>query len=177
MTYLVFIVLLVVTPLVVIPPLVRQLSELNVDIQRLLEQAELLISNQIILPGGFVIDSAAVVSQLAVTFQTIIEPFFSTTLSFLVDVISSLVWVIFILVVSFYLIKDGPALRKWFEAKLPLDYRDDILRLRDEINKIWAAFFRGQLLLALVVAIIFVAIRFYSGDAICPGHGCVCRLA
>ncbi len=140
LTYLVFIVLLVITPVVVIPPLVRQVSELNLDIQRLFDQVDLLISNEILLPGGYVIDSTAVVSQLAVTFQTIIEPFFSTTLSFLVEVISSLVWVIFILVVSFYLIKDGPALRRWFESKLPPDYREDILRLRDEVNKIWSAF-------------------------------------
>ncbi len=161
--YLVLIVLLALLPLVFISPLVRQLSELNVDIQQLLEGADALIANQIFLPGGFLIDGAAVVEQLARALQTILEPFFSTTLGFLLDVISSLVWIIFILVVSFYLIKDGPALRVWFENKLPPDYREDILRLRDEINQIWSAFFRGQLLLALVVALIFITIGFVLG--------------
>jgi hypothetical protein len=65
--------------------------------------------------------------------------------------------------VSFYLIKDGPALRAWFETLPPPHYQEDYIRLRDEISTIWGSFFRGQLILALVVAIIFTSIGFLIG--------------
>jgi predicted PurR-regulated permease PerM len=162
-SYAILIVVVSLLPLVVVPPLAGQLADLNVDLQQEIDQVVRLLSNQIVLPGGFVIDSEAIITQVTAALQTIVEPFFGRTLSLLVDVISSLIWVIFILVVSFYLIKDGVALRIWFEAQLPPDYKEDILLLRDEINKIWGAFFRGQLLLALVVAVIFVVIGFGLG--------------
>ncbi len=162
-SYVIMIVILSLLPLVVIPPFTRQLTDLNVDLQQVIDQVVTLLSNQLVLPGGFIIDSEEIIAQLTTALQTVLEPFFGRTLSLLMDAISSLVWVIFILVVAFYLIKDGSTLRTWFEAQLPPEYRDDILRLREEINKIWAAFFRGQLLLALVVAIIFVVIGFGLG--------------
>jgi predicted PurR-regulated permease PerM len=50
---------------------------------------------------------------------------------------------------------------KWL-AVLP-EYQDDFRRLRNEINAIWNAFFRGQLILALAVAFIFIAAGFILG--------------
>ncbi len=42
-------------------------------------------------------------------------------------------------------------------------YREDVAYLIDEINEIWAAFFRGQLTLAVVVAIIFTIVGLIIG--------------
>jgi predicted PurR-regulated permease PerM len=92
-----------------------------------------------------------------------LEPVFGRTLTLAVDIISSVVWVIFILVISFYLIKDGPLLREWLEKHVPPAYLQDYIRLRNEINDIWSAFFRGQLVLALVVAVMFTVFGFILG--------------
>ncbi len=161
--YLLFLVLIIVIPLVVIPPLASQVRALNVDVQRILQQIESVMSSQVSIGGRVVLDVGAYVEDLAGAFEAVIEPFFGRTLGFAVEVISSLVWVIFILVVSFYLIKDGPVLREWFEKLMPLEFRGDFIRLRNEITPVWAAFFRGQLLLALVVAIIFTVIGVVLG--------------
>jgi predicted PurR-regulated permease PerM len=60
---------------------------------------------------------------------------------------------VFVLVISFYLIKDSAKLRAWLRDLPPAAYREDFRRLWHEINAIWGGFFRGQLLLALAVGI------------------------
>lgn len=163
LVYMLLIVVLGVLPALVISPLASELTSLNVDIQRILLQIEDLLANQIVLPGGFIIDSVYVVEQLSGSLQTLFEPFVGRTFELVVNVISSLVWIVFILVVSFYLVKDWHKLRDWLGQIPPPTYRADIIRLREEINKVWSAFFRGQLLLAIVVAIIFTIIGFALG--------------
>jgi predicted PurR-regulated permease PerM len=153
---------MVTLPLVILPPLAAQFTGLNLDIQRFLRAIEDLLGHRYVLAGQ-VINVDELIQQVVVSLQGLLEPVFGQTLTLAVEVISSVVWVIFILVVSFYLIKDGPALRGWLESLVPPDFRSDYIRLRDEINNIWGAFFRGQLVLALVVAVIFTIAGFILG--------------
>jgi predicted PurR-regulated permease PerM len=162
LTYLIMLAVIALLPVVILPPLAAQFTGLNLDIRRILQALESLLGHRYVIAGQ-VINVDELIQQAVGSLQGVMEPVFGQTLSLAVDVISSVVWIIFILVVSFYLIKDGPALRGWFEDHVPPDYRQDFIRLRDEISHIWAAFFRGQLLLALVVAILFTAIGFILG--------------
>ncbi len=161
-TYLILLAVLVVLPLVIIPPLVTQITGLNLNIQRFLLEIENILGRRFILAGQM-IDLDQLIQQAIGSLQGFMEPVFGQTLSLAVEVISSVVWVIFILVVVFYLIKDGPAVREWLEKITPPVYRNDYIRLRDEISSIWAAFFRGQLVLAVVVSVIFTVIGFILG--------------
>jgi predicted PurR-regulated permease PerM len=77
--------------------------------------------------------------------------------------VSSIVWVIFIFIVSFYLIKDNAKLQNWIEHLIPPAYQNDFRIIREEINQIWNAFFRGQLVLGFVVACIFSVIGLLIG--------------
>jgi predicted PurR-regulated permease PerM len=160
--YLLLILTFAVVPVVILPPLAAQMDILNVDLQLLFEAFATPLSREYRF-FGMVVDGGSIVEQLAVSFESLIQPVIGQTLVFLVDVMTSVVWVIFILVVSFYLIKDGPALRAWLEGLPPPEYRQDYIRLRDEIGLIWGRFFRGQLVLALVVAVIFITIGFIVG--------------
>jgi predicted PurR-regulated permease PerM len=148
--------------LVVTPVLAAQTKSLNLDLQRLLLQTESLLQNEYHL-FGLVIPVKSVFEQAIGSIQSWVEPVFGQTLGFALEIITSLVWVIFILVVSFYLIKDSLSLRNWFETLPPPAYRSDFIRLRDEINRIWGAFFRGQLILVLVVATIFTMVGLILG--------------
>ena len=162
LTYIILVILIVATLMLILPPLAAQLNILNLDVQILLQQAEILLGHQFSIFGQ-VIDGSLVLEQISESFRNLLEPFIGQTLVFVVDVITSVIWLIFILVVSFYLIKDGPSLRKWLETLPPPDYRQDYINLRDKINTIWGGFFRGQLVLALVVATIFTLIGFIIG--------------
>lgn len=160
--YMILLAVLVALPVVIIRPLAAQLSELIPAIQRFLLVIENLLGHRYVVAGQ-VINVDELIQQAIGSLQGSLEPVFGGTLNLAVDVISSVIWVIFILVVSFYLIKDGPLLREWLEKNVPPTYQQDYIRLRDEISQIWSAFFRGQLVLALVVAVLFTIIGFILG--------------
>ena len=160
--YLLLIVVLITLPLLIVPPLVDQFTALNVDIQRFLLSIEALLGNQYSIAGQ-VINLEAVFKQMVGSLQGLAEPVFGQTLGFVLDVITSLIWVVFIFVVSFYLIKDSQQVSQWLEGLVPPNYYTDFVQLRDEISRIWGAFFRGQVILALVVATIFTIIGFVLG--------------
>ena len=162
LAYMVAIFILVLIPLVIIPPLSAQSTGLNLDFQRILSQIESLLESRYTI-GGYVIDVDTFFRQAFGSLKVVIEPFFGQTLGYAIEVITSLVWIVFVFVVSFYLIKDGMKLTAWFEGITPVKYKHDFTILRGEINKIWSAFFRGQLILASVVAVIFTVVGFIIG--------------
>ena len=161
-SYVILILVVKIFLLLLIPPLIDQFNSLNLDIQILLQQAESFIGQQFEIMGR-TIDGSALIDQVSASFQNIVEPFLGQTLGFFVEIITSIVWLVFIFVISFYLILDSDSVRDWFEKLPPPDYRQDYVRLRDEINLIWNSFFRGQIVLATVVATIFTIAGFILG--------------
>lgn len=162
LTYLVLLSALSALPFLVIPALVNQLSGLNLDLQRIFLGAKSWLASEYLIAGQ-VINVDETFQQVAGLLEKIVEPVFGQTLELAIDLISALVWAIFIIVVSFYLIKDAQALRTWLEDLTPPAYRSDYIQLRTEINQIWSSFFRGQLILAGVVTVIFAVIGFLLG--------------
>jgi predicted PurR-regulated permease PerM len=162
LAYLVLLVCLFAIPMLIIPPLASQATELNLDIQRIWGEIETFLGNRYVISGR-TIDAQATLRQVAGSVRGLLEPIFAQSLHFAIEFVSSLVWVIFILVISFYLVKDADALQHWIEGLVPLAYREDFIQLRSEINQIWSAFFRGQLVLALIVATIFTLVGFAIG--------------
>jgi predicted PurR-regulated permease PerM len=161
-SYLIVVIIVAGFLMLVVPPLANQLIDLNVDIQILINQAQQLLGEKFTIFGQ-VINGSLLLEQVSNSIQGLIEPFIGQTLVFLVDILTSFIWVIFVLVVSFYLIKDGSKLRAWLESLPPPEYRQDFIRLRGEINFIWGSFFRGQITLAFVVGVIFTVIGFILG--------------
>jgi len=160
--YILIIAGMVTIPVVVIPPLASQIAILAVDLQLFISEAGQFFGHQYIIAGQL-IDGAAIFEQVVGLIQEILQPLFGETLGFAFDVIESLVWVIFVFVVSFYLVKDSKKLKEWTESLPPPHFKTDFIRIRVEINSIWAAFFRGQLLLAAVVASLFTLIGLIIG--------------
>jgi predicted PurR-regulated permease PerM len=144
--------------MVIIPLLANQVSGLNLDIQLFVRSINKFLGRRIYIAGQ-PFDLEAIFQQVVGAMQ----PVYGRTLGFAVGVVTSVVWVIFIIVIAFYLIKDYQALRNWLENLVPPQYRADYVRLRGEIHIIWSAFFRGQLMLALVVASLFTVIGAVLG--------------
>lgn len=162
LVYLGLLAILIALLSVLIPPLVEQTTALNVDAQQFFSAVESILDQRFEVAGQ-VIDLDILYQQLVGYLPGVAEPIFGQTLIFAFDVISSLVWVVFVVIVSFYLIKDGPSLREWLEYFVPAPYRPDFVRLRREINIIWSAFFRSQIMLGLVVASIISIAGFIIG--------------
>jgi predicted PurR-regulated permease PerM len=58
-----------------------------------------------------------------------------------------------LLVMLFYLMRDGPAFAEYLVNVIPESYRGDMLRLMRELGIIWNGYLRGQLLLNLSVGV------------------------
>jgi len=162
MVYFLLIAAIIALLVAIIPLLAVQVAGLNVDVQLFLQSLESALDRSFLIAGQ-VVEVDALYRQLVGSLQVILEPLVGQTLGLAIDVLSSFVWIIFIFVISFYLVKDGPKLGDWLEGIVPPLYRSDYTRLREEINQIWAAFFRGQLVLALVVMLMFAVIGFILG--------------
>ncbi len=161
-TYLLFLSLVGFVLALVVPPLISQFSGLGKDIQQFVKAVENFLGHRYTV-FGFSIDVDAMLENLRGSLQNFFEPFVGRTFSFVAEVITSIVWIIFIMVVGFYFIKDGEKLRNWLEGLVPPLYRYDYQRLREEISFIWSSFFRGQIVLATVVAILFAIIGLVLG--------------
>jgi predicted PurR-regulated permease PerM len=162
LAYLALFIILVGIPLVVIPALSDEAAGLNMKVQRLTNDVEAFLGSQVML-AGYTIDPKAAFESTLGSLQGLFQPVFSQTLRFAVDVISSLVWVVFITVISFYLVKDSANVVQWLDRLAPPAYREDFTRLRQEINLVWNAFLLGQITLALVVTALFTIVGLIIG--------------
>jgi len=160
--YLLVLAVLAVLGWLIIPPFIEQLSGLGGGIQRLTLSIETFLGRRLVI-GGWQIKAENLIEPLRQALQALVEQVMANTVNLLAGILSSFVWVIFIAVVAFYLIKDGQEFIRWLESLVPPVYRVDVQFLKEEINTIWGAFFRGQLALAGVVTLIFAVISFGLG--------------
>jgi predicted PurR-regulated permease PerM len=85
------------------------------------------------------------------------------SVSFVLDAARVFLLVVFTFVIGFYLTRDAKLVIQWIYGLSPPSYRSDVEALMAEINGIWSAFFRGQLLLSLIVTVILTSLSFILG--------------
>ena len=64
------------------------------------------------------------------------------------------VWVLIVVVTTFYLLKDWQLLREWLISLAPPDYQGDTRRVYGEIRDVWQAYLWGQLLLMTIIGVL-----------------------
>ncbi len=67
---------------------------------------------------------------------------------------ASLVNLIFVVVLNYWLLKDSHKLQRGLISMIPADYQEEMRRLGGELANIWQGFLRGQILLGVVVGLI-----------------------
>lgn len=175
MVYSQLVAVLVLLPALFIPGIVERLRLLAAALEQILASLETYVGEAVVI-GGVTIDGAQIIEQAIVTLRNILEPLFGRTLGLAFEVLSSAVMGIFVLVISFYLVKDSAKLRAWLRSLPPAGYRADFHRLWREVNAIWGGFFRGQLLLALVVGVGFTVVGTLIGLPFAPAMGVLAGL-
>lgn len=70
---------------------------------------------------------------------------------------------IFTLLIGFYLTKDAAKVVGWVHGLVPPGYGEDLTLLLAEIDRVWSSFFRGQVILALIVTGIMTAVSAILG--------------
>jgi predicted PurR-regulated permease PerM len=64
-------------------------------------------------------------------------------------------WVLVILVSTYYLMTDWAQLREWLIGLAPTSYQNDLHHLYQQIKDVWMSYLRGQVLLMIIVGIVF----------------------
>ncbi len=75
----------------------------------------------------------------------------------------AVVTVLFVFLYTFYLTRDAPRLRAWIDRMLPPEYVGEIDQLLDRTNYVWQSFFRGQIVLSLVMGTIVTVVMTAVG--------------
>ena len=148
--YLIILTVLILMPVLATPSLISFFSRITIDTDSLGAVIERL-GTEIIILGPIEIDPADFSQQVLQGLQNIVTPFATGAVQIAAGVASSVIWGIFVLVVVFWLVKDSYKFEGWVIERLPVDYRKEATRLFHELGLIWNGFFRGELVLGIIV--------------------------
>jgi predicted PurR-regulated permease PerM len=151
--YLALIVILSLVLVAFVPSLIQQVTSINVSFQDIVEDISRFFEQPLFI-FGFYVDLLDVYEEVSGTLQSIVSPLASQTVTFLIGLASGFAWLIFVLIVSFYLLKDLGKLGRSIYELVPADYRNEVRQLVEKVNVIWSAFFRSQLVLCAVIGTI-----------------------
>ncbi|MFQ6000182.1 MAG: AI-2E family transporter, partial [Anaerolineae bacterium] len=150
--YLLLIFALVAIPSLLVPPLVQQLISIDVDFIAILESlSQLIVRYRTVEFLGFSIDLYRVFEDIQGDLAAFVGSLASQSVTILRGAASSALWLIFILIISFYLLKDAEQITSYLEGLAPPEYQEEWSQLMKEIGEIWDSFLRGQIILSSAV--------------------------
>jgi predicted PurR-regulated permease PerM len=153
LVFLALIFIVAMIPLTGVPYLVDQVTRINLDLQQLTDDLVAFLSRPVqFLELTF--DLREVLGDVRAALQDLLQPFATQTLTLLLGVASSLLWVLSILIISFYLVKDAEKLRAFLDRIAPPGHAEELRCLREEVSRVWSSFFRGQVVLSLIIGIV-----------------------
>ncbi len=85
------------------------------------------------------------------------------TVGFALGAVRSVVLAVFTLFIGFYLTRDANRVVAAIKGLAPPRYRGDFALLLAEVDRVWAAFLRGQVILALTVTVILTVLSAFLG--------------
>jgi predicted PurR-regulated permease PerM/phosphoglycolate phosphatase-like HAD superfamily hydrolase len=152
LVYLILLMLISVIPATIVPYAVDRITRINLDTQRLITDLVAFLSQPIHVLN-YTFNLQDLVGDVQAAVQDLLQPFATQTVTLLFGVASSLLWILSILVISFYLVKDAGRFRSFLDRIAPPGYTEELRHLREEINQVWKAFFRGQVVLGVVIGL------------------------
>jgi predicted PurR-regulated permease PerM len=144
-------------PVTAVPSIRRAIISAQLDLKRIIDDITTFFGREIEI-AGYQFDLSLVAQELSAALRRFVETLAQGTLDVVLSVASGAFWVIFILIVAFYLVKDAHRIAEYVVELAPPGYQEDAIRLRQEVVQVWNAFLRGQLLLGSVVALATVII-------------------
>jgi predicted PurR-regulated permease PerM len=146
LAYFLFLLLLVNVPAWLGALVVNQFDALLVLIGGWIGELALWLARPIVVAGRR-FDPAPLLAQLEEGAARVWQAIPDGSLAFLSSVTASLLWTVVALVLIYYLLKDGPALKNWMVRQAPAAEQRAFARLLDDVDLIWSRFLRVQVLM------------------------------
>ena len=147
LVYVIFWLALAAIPAMLTPTIIAQISGISDDLvglqgtlERFLEQRNL--DALPLTPSGIPLDLPQLLTG-------VFNP--AQLLGILETATTNFAWILLIVVVTYYFLLDWEKLVAWFFRLVPEPYQADAQRLFGDIQAVWQAYLRGQLLLMLIV--------------------------
>ncbi|MGD2143825.1 MAG: AI-2E family transporter [Anaerolineae bacterium] len=140
-------------PVTAVPSIRRAILSAQLDLKQIIDDIGAFFARQVEV-AGYQIDLSDVSRELSAALRRLVESIAQGTLDVVLSIASGAFWVVFILIVAFYLVRDAHRIADYVDQLAPPGYRDDATRLRHEIFRVWNAFLRGQLLLGSAMAVV-----------------------
>ncbi len=171
-TYLVVLLVVGLAVSILVPMIVQQVSSINVDLQQIYESVlRIMAAYQTITIFDYSIELSDLFEQLQDSLIQLITGFASRSAEEILGIAfglasgfaSTFVWLIFMMVVSFWLLRDAEQITRAIDGLIPPAYREDIDALRGKVGVLWDSFFRGLLLLSVTVGVMTGALTWLVG--------------
>lgn len=167
-TTLVFVVLIlamlgvVAAPVTVVPSIQRAVESVLIDFAQVITALGELFERPVVV-GGYALDLSVAYTEISSMARSFVSSVAQGTVDVALSIASGAVWLVFILMAAFYLVKDADRIVAQIDRLAPPGYRDDLIRLRRQITGVWNAFLRGQLLLGVAMAVITTVVCMAVG--------------
>jgi len=152
----------VAAPVTAVPSIQRAVRSLQFDFRGLIADIGDFFARPLEI-AGYTIDLSSAYQDLISMLRAFVTSVAKGTINIVFTIASGVVWLIFILMAAFYMVKDADRITAQLDNLAPPGYRDDVRRLRQQITEVWNAFLRGQLLLGLSVGVLTAAFCFIVG--------------
>ncbi|MFN2108379.1 MAG: AI-2E family transporter, partial [Anaerolineae bacterium] len=151
--YLALIAVLIIVPALFIPSLIDQIENFVEGLPTLIQALNEIYERPLVF-RDFTLDLADVYEQANNSLEGVLNSLATQTISILTNVFSAVVWMVFILVTSFYMVRDAAVIKRWADEVTPPAYRADIRQLQARVAASWNAFLRGQLILMIIIGLV-----------------------
>lgn len=108
----------------------------------------------IVLPGNIVIDLEPLEAQIIATLTDFGRNASGNVPRLVFTALEGLIFLLVYLIITFYLLHQSAELRDWASRLIPAAYRAEIGGLGRQIDRVLAAFIRGQLLLIIIMSVL-----------------------
>jgi predicted PurR-regulated permease PerM len=149
--YSIFLLLVVLVVLYIVPIIAYQFSLLTSQLNMILYQAEIFLTN-LENKFGFRIPLEPFISDLETEMSQLLKP--ERIFRILKEVTTNFVWVVIVVITSFHLLRDWERLQEWLIKLSPKDLESDLRYLHQEIKKVWQSYLGGQLLIMLILGVL-----------------------
>ena len=152
--FVVLIVLLILAPVRITPRLLDLIRAFNMNLQGVIAAIEQLTAEPLIL-FNVEIPTADLVTRVTSALTDLLSPFATGAISFAFGVASTVGWLLFILITSFYMVKDSDKFARWVQERIPPAYEAEFWQLGQGLAEIWNGFFRGSIIVGIIDGIVF----------------------
>jgi predicted PurR-regulated permease PerM len=156
--YLVLLALVILAVVLLTPLVIAQIVALQRELVGFMRYLNTIDPGVTIQVLDFEFNAQILVTEVNNMLADLLRSLAAGSLTLLRNVAEAILLAVFTFLISFYVTRDAEKFIQAFEDLIPLSYRQDARLTLEEINKVWAAFFRGQVILSLVVTAILTAL-------------------